>query len=213
ARTTEVSMKTLHRHRLLAALALGALLATGFSVSAEPAAARDKDRKEHRKDRKEQRQERREDRREARQDSRQVRARIAQRQANKRAHQQRLRAEQAREAARRRAYYSRHYGPAPSYHYNYGGRWYSTSHYGADVLRAAVQRGYQEGLRAGRSDRYARWGYDHRRSRIWIDGSYGFGGRYVSRADYAHYFRQGFQRGYEDGFYGRGRYGSYVNGE
>ncbi|WP_140908627.1 hypothetical protein [Cognatiluteimonas lumbrici] len=250
-------MKTLHRHRLLAALALGALLATGFSVSAEPAAARDKDRKEHRKDRKEQRQERREgrrearqdrredrreakqerreDRREARQDNRQVRARIAQRQASQRAHQQRirsqqqaraqhqarqrayqqrLRAEQARQAAQRRAYYySRHYSPGTSYRYNYGGRWYSTSHYGADVLRAAVQRGYQEGLRAGRSDRYDRWGYDHRRSRIWIDGSHGFGGRYVSRADYAHYFRQGFQRGYEDGFYGRGRYGSYVNGE
>lgn len=237
-------MKTLHRHRLLTALALGALLATGFSVSAEPAAARDKDRKEQRKDRKEQRQERRqerrqdwredrrearqerredrrearqerrEDRREARQHDRQVRARIAQQQARQRAYQQRLRAEQARQAAQRRAYYySRHYSPGTSYRYNYGGRWYSTSHYGADVLRAAVQRGYQEGLRAGRSDRYDRWGYDHRRSRIWIDGSHGFGGRYVSRADYAHYFRQGFQRGYEDGFYGRGRYGSYVNGE
>ena len=262
-------MKIPHRHRLLTALALGALLATGFSVSAEPAAARDKDRKEHRDDRRDQRQERRqerrhqqqerradrrevrqerrEDRREARQERRedrqdarqdrqrqQVRARLAQQRAQQhrlqqqrayqhrvrqqRAYQQRLqrqRVQQARAAAQRRAYAYSHnyYSPASRYRYNYGGRWYTTSHYGADVLRQAVQRGYREGLRAGRSDRYDRWNYNYSRSRIWIDGSYGFGGRYVSRADYAYYFRQGFERGYEDGYYDRGRYGHRLNGE
>lgn len=235
-------MNTPHRNRLLAALALGALLATGFSASAEPARndgdrqeAR-KDKREHRQDRREDRQERRqdrredrrevrqdrreahqdrrEDRREVRQDRRddrqQVRARIATQQASQRAYQQRIRAQQARQAAQRRAY-SRHYSYAPAYRYNYGGRWYNTSHYGANMLRNAVQRGYQEGLRAGRSDRYGR--YDFRRSNVWISGSYGYGGNYVSRSDYAHYFRQGFQRGYEDGFYGRGRYGHRINGE
>ena len=227
-------MKTPHRNRLLAALALGALLATGFSASAEPA-RKDGDRQEARKDKREhrqdQRQDRREDRQERRQDRRevkqerredrqdrrddrqqvrQVRARIATQQANQRAYQQRIRAQQARQAAQRRAY-SRHYSYAPAYRYNYGGRWYNTSHYGANMLRNAVQRGYQEGLRAGRSDRFGR--YDFRRSSIWISGSYGYGGNYVSRSDYAHYFRQGFQRGYEDGFYGRGRYGHRINGE
>ena len=81
------------------------------------------------------------------------------------------------------------------------------------MLRAAVQRGYQEGLRAGRSDRYDRWGNDHRRSRAWIDANFGYGGSHVSRSEYAHYFRQGFQRGYDDGYHGRGRYGRHVNGE
>ena len=237
-------MKTPRRHRLLTALALGALLATGFGASAEPAAKQDNSRKEIRKDKREQRQEqrkdrredrkerkqerredridrredrrevrqdRREDRREVRQDRRedrqQVRARIVQQQQY-----QRIRAAQARQAAQRRAY-RRSYGYPSAYRYSYGGRWHSTSHYGANMLRSAIQRGYQEGLRAGRSDRHDRWGNDYRRSRVWIDASFGYGGSYVSRSDYAHYFRQGFERGYEDGYYGRGRYGRYVNGE
>jgi hypothetical protein len=249
-------MKTPRRHSLLAAIAAGALLATAFTASADPAPKRDNDRQEQRKDKREQRQERRQDRREAKQERREdrreakqdrrqerrdvrhdvrqdrredrrevrqerrddrqnVRARIARQQASQRAYQQRLNAERARQAAQRRAYANaRHYSyyaPSYRYRYNYGGRWYDTSHYGAATLRRAVERGYQEGMRAGLSDRYGR--YDYRRSRMWIDASYGFGGSYVSRSDYAHYFRQGFQRGYEDGFYGRGRYGHRVNGE
>ena len=192
-------MKTPRRHRLLTALALGALLATGFGASAEPAGQ--DSRREVRKDKREQRQERREDRQ-------QVRARIARQQQY-----QRMRAAQARHAAAQRRAYNRHYGYPPVYRYSYGGRWHSTSHYGADMLRNAVRRGYEQGLRAGRSDRYDRWGHDYRRSRAWIDASFGYGGSYVSRSDYAHYFRQGFERGYEDGYYGRGRYGRYVNGE
>lgn len=180
---------------------------------------RREDRREAKQERRDVRQDRREDRREVRQDRREdrqnVRARIARQQATQRAYQQRLNAQRARQAAQRRAYANaRHYSyyaPSYRYRYNYGGRWYDTSHYGAATLRRAVERGYQEGMRAGLSDRYGR--YDYRRSRMWIDASYGFGGSYVSRSDYAHYFRQGFQRGYEDGFYGRGRYGHRVNGE
>ena len=77
------------------------------------------------------------------------------------------------------------------------------------MLRQAVNRGYQEGLRAGRADRYDRWGGDYRDSFAWIDGSYGYDNYYVSRGDYQYYFRQGFQRGYEDGYYSRSRYGRY----
>jgi len=97
----------------------------------------------------------------------------------------------------------------PAYRYNYGGQWYSTSRYGADMLRDAVRRGYQEGLRAGRSDRHRRWDRGYRDSRMWIDASYGYSSNYVRRADYQHYFRQGFDRGYQDGYYGRQRYGRY----
>jgi len=238
-------MKTPRCNRLLTALALGALLATGFGASAEPARKQDNDRKEIRKDKREHRQERRKDRREDRQerkqerredradrredrrevrqdhrqDQQQARARIARQQAYQRQQQyrqqqqyQRIRAAQARQAAQRRAY-SRNYGYPSTYGYSYGGRRYSTSQYGADMLRNAVQRGYEQGLRAGRSDRHDRWGDDYRRSRVWMDANFGYGGSYVSRSDYSHYFRQGFERGYEDGYYGRTRYGRHVNGE
>ncbi len=31
-------------------------------------------------------------------------------------------------------------------------------------------------------------------------------------SDYQHYFREGFRRGYEDGYYGRYQYGAHSNG-
>jgi hypothetical protein len=31
--------------------------------------------------------------------------------------------------------------------------------------------------------------------------------------EYSYYFRQGFERGYEDGYYGRYEYGRYNNGK
>jgi hypothetical protein len=34
----------------------------------------------------------------------------------------------------------------------------------------------------------------------------------MDRSEYSYYFRQGFRRGYEDGYYSRYRYGSYRNG-
>ena len=44
------------------------------------------------------------------------------------------------------------------------------------------------------------------------DGNYGYGGFYVDRDDYNYYFREGFRRGYEDGYYGRNQYGVYETG-
>lgn len=124
----------------------------------------------------------------------------------------RVRAQQARLAALRYDYNSNPYFHLPaSYRYSYGGNWHSTNRYGADMLRQAVNRGYQEGLRAGRADRYDRWRGDYRDSFAWIDGSYGYDNYYVSRGDYQYYFRQGFERGYEDGYYSRSRYGRSGN--
>jgi len=34
----------------------------------------------------------------------------------------------------------------------------------------------------------------------------------VDLGEYQYYFREGFRRGYEDGYYSRSRYGSYSNG-
>ncbi|HRN61211.1 MAG TPA: hypothetical protein PK743_12865 [Luteimonas sp.] len=99
-----------------------------------------------------------------------------------------------------------YYTPA-SYRYSYGGQWYQTNRYGADLMRQAVSYGYQEGLRAGRADRDDSWRYDYRGSYGYMDASYGYGGYYIDQDQYAHYFRQGFERGYEDGYYSRQRYG------
>jgi hypothetical protein len=35
---------------------------------------------------------------------------------------------------------------------------------------------------------------------------------YVAQGDYNYYFRQGFQRGYEEGYYNNSRYGTNANG-
>jgi hypothetical protein len=44
------------------------------------------------------------------------------------------------------------------------------------------------------------------------DASYGYLGLYVDQSEYSYYFREGFRRGYEDGYYGRYQYGRYSNG-
>ena len=71
--------------------------------------------------------------------------------------------------------------------------------------------GYQEGIRAGRADRMDRWGPSYRDSYAYQDANYGYNGYYVSRNDYNYYFRQGFQRGYNDGYYDQSQYGRYNN--
>lgn len=101
---------------------------------------------------------------------------------------------------------------ASTYRYNRGGRYYETNQYGAGILRQALNYGYQEGMRAGRADQQDHWRYSYRDSYIYEDANYGYNGYYVQQDDYNYYFRQGFQRGYEDGYYGRRRYGHSSNG-
>ena len=84
--------------------------------------------------------------------------------------------------------------------------------YGADLLRQAINYGYEEGYRAGRADRMDGWRYDYRDSYAYQDASYGYNGYYLDSEDYAYYFRQGFRRGYSDGYYRHHRYGRYNNG-
>jgi hypothetical protein len=98
---------------------------------------------------------------------------------------------------------------APAYRYGYGGSYYETSRYGANLLESAVNQGYREGYQAGRADRRDGWPPNFRSSFAYSDASFGYTGLAVSRNDYNYYFRQGFQRGYEDGYYGRSRYGRY----
>jgi hypothetical protein len=101
---------------------------------------------------------------------------------------------------------------APSYRYAYSGYTRETNQYGADALRQAVNYGYQEGVRFGQADRQDGLPADYRNSFAYQDANYGYSGYYVDQADYNYYFRQGFQRGYSDGYYSRSQYGTALNG-
>ena len=101
---------------------------------------------------------------------------------------------------------------APSYRYMRDGAWYTMNSYGYNLLQQAINDGYGEGYRAGRADRMDGWRYDYRSSYVYQNASYGYSGYYMDRGDYSYYFRQGFQRGYEDGYYSRYRYGTSRNG-
>jgi hypothetical protein len=101
---------------------------------------------------------------------------------------------------------------AADYRYNRGGQYYETNQYGANVLREAVNNGYQEGFLAGQADRQDGWRSDYLDSNVYQDANYGYDGYYVAQDDYNYYFREGFSRGYEDGYSGRFRYGRHSSG-
>jgi hypothetical protein len=126
----------------------------------------------------------------------------------------RLQQQQQQQQARAERDYSRDpYITTPhSFRYNIGGTYHQTNQYGVDVLRQAVNNGYLEGMRAGRADHQDRWKANYQGSAAYQDANYGYTGNYVDRTDYNYYFRQGFQRGYDDGYNSRLQYGSNLNG-
>jgi hypothetical protein len=101
---------------------------------------------------------------------------------------------------------------APIYRYHRGGSYYEINQYGADILRQAVNYGYEEGFRTGQADREDRWRSSYQESYAYQDANYGYSGFYVYQDDYNYYFREGFRRGYEDGYRSRYHYGRYYDG-
>jgi flagellar biosynthesis/type III secretory pathway protein FliH len=91
------------------------------------------------------------------------------------------------------------------------GSYYQTDNRGVELLRQAINRGYQEGFREGQMARRNRRGMDYYGSNVYRNGTYGYQS-YVDRSQYQYYFQQGFQRGYEDGYNSRYQYGTYRNG-
>ena len=100
----------------------------------------------------------------------------------------------------------------PSYRYSRSGRYYQTDHYGVEMLRRALNYGYGEGVRAGQADREDRARFSYRDSYAYQDATYGYTGYHVDLSEYRYYFREGFTRGYQDGYYGRFRYGRHSDG-
>jgi len=72
---------------------------------------------------------------------------------------------------------------------------------------------YEEGFQAGQADQEDRWrAASYQGSYAYQDANYGYNGYYVAQTEYSYYFREGFRRGYEDGYNSRSQYGSYSNG-
>jgi hypothetical protein len=111
--------------------------------------------------------------------------------------------------------YSRdpYFSTPASYRYSRGGQFYETNQYGVNLLKQAVNYGYDQGYRTGQADRQDRATSNYEGSFAYQDANYGYSGFYVDRDDYNNYFREGFRRGYEDGYGGHPQYGTYVNGK
>jgi hypothetical protein len=126
----------------------------------------------------------------------------------------RLRQQEASLASARSYDYSNdpYFYTAPTYRYTRVGRTYQTNRYGADLLKQAVNYGYEEGVRAGQADRQDGYRNGYQSSYAYEDANYGYTGMYVDQGEYNYYFRQGFQRGYQDGFNSRSQYGTNANG-
>jgi len=87
------------------------------------------------------------------------------------------------------------------------GSYYDTDNRGAELLRRAVNSGYQQGFRAGQYDQSRRNRFGYNASSMYRNGNYGYQS-YVDSGQYRYYFQQGFERGYQDGYYSRSQYGS-----
>lgn len=115
-----------------------------------------------------------------------------------------------RRTARSNNRYTNRMGGSRYYRVYTNGRYYRTDSRGAELLRQAVNRGYQQGFQQGQLD--ARYGrrMNYYSNTVYRSGLYGYQS-YVDRSQYQHYFQQGFQRGYEDGFSNQYRYGYRSN--
>jgi hypothetical protein len=123
-----------------------------------------------------------------------------------------LQQQQERLRAQRDLQRDPYYATPMSYRYRVGDADRQTNQYGADMLRQAVNDGYEQGWKAGRADRADRWPSNYQKSYAYQDANYGYNGAYIPQSDYNYYFREGFRRGYEDGYARHSQYGTVSNG-
>ena len=97
------------------------------------------------------------------------------------------------------------------YRINRGGSYYEVDQRGVNLLRQAINSGYQQGYNAGvRDRRYNRNSNYYYNDQTYRSGTYGYQS-YVARDQYQYYFQQGFQRGYQDGINSSQQYGYRSN--
>ena len=75
---------------------------------------------------------------------------------------------------------------------------------GNEFRQTALNAGYNEGLKQGRSDRNRRWGRgnDFRNSSSYRNANKDYNSRFGNRDLYSRYFRMAFETGYQDGLNG-----------
>lgn len=129
------------------------------------------------------------------------------------AYLQRLRQQQA--ALRNTYNYNNdpYFYTANTYSYNRDGSVYQTNQYGANQLRAAVNSGYSEGFRAGQADQQDRFTSGYQNSYAYQDANFGYNGYANDQDTYNYYFRQGFTKGYDDGYNSRTQFGTVNSGK
>lgn len=93
-----------------------------------------------------------------------------------------------------------------------GNQYYETDQRGVDLIRRAVDFGYQQGYKAGANDRRYSRQDNYRDEPFYRSGNYGYQ-NYVDLDQYQYYFREGFQRGYSDGYDSQSRYGTSTGGK
>lgn len=219
----EIILKLLNLKKLAAVAAFSLVAILGTSEIAKAQGNRDHDRNQRR----EMKQQEKLDRQNAK--LAQQRARLAQqRQADWAAQNARVLAEQQRQIQ----WNTRNTGGVTfdwrnnnidqnsRYRVYRNGSYYQTDYRGIELLRQAVNEGYRQGFRAGRSDRGGNVRFSWSNSNVYRSGTYGYQTGNVSRSQYQYYFQQGFQRGYIDGsnsrydnnYNGQYEYGYYENG-
>lgn len=206
----EIMLKSLNIKKIAASAALGVFAILGSSELANAQGNR-----------------RNNDRQERKVDRAQERAARAQAKAD----QRRIQLERQRQAAwttrnrqiantryRGNSNYDRN-SNATRYRVMRNGSYYNTDQRGAELLRQAVNQGYQQGFQNGRNDRNGNRNVSWSSSRVYQTGTYGYQTG-VTQSQYRYYFQQGFQRGYQDGsnsryqndYDGDYQYGSSQNG-
>jgi hypothetical protein len=81
-----------------------------------------------------------------------------------------------------------------------------------DAQRMALVNGYAAGYEHGIQDRRNRESYDYDHATEYRRGSNGYERGYGNERDYQSWFRQGYAKGYSDGYYGRSRNRGYERG-
>jgi hypothetical protein len=125
-----------------------------------------------------------------------------QRQRQREIERQQRRAE--RQARRNGGYYGNdgYYGNRSSDGYgNYGGSY--------DLRQTALNAGYNNGMEEGRRDRERNERFNFQDESDYRNATKDYSSRLGDRSAYQQYFREAFQNGYRDGYYGNTGYGNY----
>jgi Ni/Co efflux regulator RcnB len=89
----------------------------------------------------------------------------------------------------------------------YGNGGYGNGGYG-NIIRLAQNQGYQDGLYTGQNDANRGQSYNPQRSHFYRNGNSGNNSYYGNNGQYIQAYRQGFLRGYNEGFR---RFGGFNN--